>query len=176
MSESKKIFTECFADTQLLYSLGFEKNRIEHSLSKPKIADKLKKYLNRGIYLDSLAVIDEDPDPEKTSHPFFKNFKEMYIDKQLNIKIINYKDFWILVICPYLEEWLIKTSKRNKIDIKTFNLSDKPKELHQITASMTIPKSFVDFLSKLIKTKDLIKITKILSNPSDYIRNASQPS
>jgi hypothetical protein len=173
MNRWNNIITECYADTLLLSILGFEK-KVEHSLSKSKIGWKLKKYLDAGVKLNTIAVYDEDPEPFKESHPFFKNFIEKHFDNELKIKILNFKDFWIIEICPDLESWILYIAKKNKFNLKEYNIPSNSKELHSLTATTNIPKNIKDFFLILKSTKELLKIKSILSNPEEFIANATQ--
>jgi hypothetical protein len=144
------IYLECDADQALAESLGVRNKNIEHCHGRGNVCNKLKG-IKRKVS-DSIGMIDEDPGsaPDK----YLENIKE--INNKNGIK--TFKDTnnnKLIVICPYLEAWIIKQAKASKINPKTYNLPDKPNELHR------------EAIHKLNKFKDLIK--DLITNKSTGI-------
>lgn len=134
------IFVECFADTTLVKSLGIKKKKIIHAHTKGNVCNRLKKsQISKGL-------VDEDP--ESNQPGYINNLK--LILNEMNIKIYhdNINKNHLIVLCPRLEEWIIKAAKEAKIDIKKYGYPDDARELHRINYI----KNSLDKFENLIKT------------------------
>ena len=151
------IYIECKADKALVMSLGVPKNNTNHE-DKSRICSKFRKKKS-----NSLGMIDEDPN----------SYKPLYFD-ELNEKnnqhdIILYEDEvkhnHLIVLCPRLEEWIIRTCELEGINIvRKYNLPNNGHYLHKI-----INKNLTRF-NKLLEE---LKTTERLQYLKHLIENLS---
>jgi len=120
------IYTECKPDSTLVKMLGIPKKQIIHQQGKPEICKQLEKRENwKGL-------IDEDPFSVQPSY-----LKKLQVQENLpnyGLKILSNtsKNNDLFVLCPLLEEWIIKAAKEAGIDIKRYNLPDDGDQLHKV--------------------------------------------
>ena len=118
-------YTECNPDSVLVSTLGIHKKEIIHLGGKPNVCKQLEKRENcRGL-------IDEDP--FSVQPPYLKKLqvKEDLSDYGLKILDDNYRNNDLIILCPRLEEWVLKAAKEAKIDIKKYNLPNDGERLHK---------------------------------------------
>jgi hypothetical protein len=151
-----KILVECNTDkyliTKIVQKLGFSRKLIRHEANKPKVIDLLRKSDGR------IGVIDEDPNSSQPRD--MTNYKE--VEKHEDIKIlerIDNKRKTIFVICPRMEEWLLKRANKNKISTDSFNPKNDPNTLHKINIDKNI--NYRNFIDRLIEVDDEINTLKM---------------
>jgi len=123
----KRLNLECLPDERLVKNLGYPHREIKHHDDKGRVCNELKK-LNGAI-----GMVDEDP---KSAQPaYLEGLKE--ISRHHNVKLLTdaKRNNVLLVLCPRLEEWLIKVCELNGVDIKHFGLSNAPSMLHREISS-----------------------------------------
>jgi len=151
------IYVECDPDFVLVKSItNIPKREINHARGKPDICRKLRKKQN------SKGLVDEDP---MCSQP--KYVEKMKVEEDLSphgIKILydSSNNNYLFVLCPRLEEWILKATKEAKIDIKKYGLPNDEEELHKIINIR------IDKFEKLIK--DLKEKSKMLKTLAKLIR------
>jgi hypothetical protein len=118
------IYLECNPDKALISFLGIPNKEIKHANGKGNICNQLAKSQNVK------GMIDEDPSSPQPSymkrlmlHSHEHNVRMLY-DKNAN----NY----MIVLCPTLEEWILKAVKQAGVDPGAFGLPTEAKELHQM--------------------------------------------
>jgi hypothetical protein len=119
------IYTECKPDSVLAKTLGIQKKDIIHLGGKPEVCKQLEKRENwKGL-------IDEDP--FSIQPPYLKKLevKENLSDYELKVLNDNSNNNDLIVLCPRLEEWMLKATKEAEIDIKKYNLPDDGERLHK---------------------------------------------
>ena len=154
-----KILVECKPDYCLVKILtGVSKKHIDHAGNNVKIIKKLLKTKN------AIGLIDEDPGKSKP-----KDFRKFSLSKDFYeygfsiYKPNNPKNKNLLIILkPRLEEWFLRISKKNKLCLEDYGLSQNPNRLHKIINANL--KKFEKALRKLLelKSKELLKIKEIL--------------
>lgn len=151
-----KILVECNTDkyllTGILKKLRLSRKLIRHEANRPKVISALRKADN------TIGVIDEDPNSIESRD--MMNYQE--IEKIGDIKILkggNDKRKVLIVICPKMEDWLLKRANKNKISTDSFNLKNDPKTLHEITIDKNI--NYRNFIDKLIEVDDEINTLKM---------------
>jgi hypothetical protein len=119
-------YTECKPDSALVRTLGIRKKEIIHLGGKPEICKQLEKRKNwRGM-------IDEDP--SSVQPPYLKKLQareNLSSDYGFRVLHDNSNDNDLIVLCPRLEEWVLKATKEADIDIKGYNLPDDGEQLHK---------------------------------------------
>jgi hypothetical protein len=151
------ILVECDPDNVLVNMLGIENKEIECARGIGNVSNKLKKRKEC-----KLGLVDEDPDPGKTVPNYFKEF-ELIEDKD-EIKLLYHKEDkkYVIMLCPRLEEWILKVVKLANMDMSNYNLPSNADDLHKITIAMT---KFEDYFVNLIKDlKGKSKELKTLEN------------
>jgi len=119
------IYTECKPDSALVKTLGVPKKEIIHLGGKPEVCKQLEKRKNwKGL-------IDEDP--FSVQPPYLKKLqvRENLSDYELKVLNDNSNNNDLIVLCPRLEEWVLKATKEADIDIKKYNLPDDGERLHK---------------------------------------------
>ena len=108
-------YVECNTETTLLKTLGIPRRKIRHVHGKGNVCNLLKKQKN------SIGIIDEDPGSAQPT--YLKELK--LIEEKDDLKCLTDKNNnQIIVICPEIEDWIFKTSKEDRVDLKKYNLPD----------------------------------------------------
>lgn len=118
------IYTECKPDSALVKTLGIPKKQIIHLGGKPEVCKQLEKREKwKGL-------IDEDP--SSVQPPYLKKLQEKKNLSNYGLKILNdTSNNDLIILCPRLEEWIIKATEEAGIDIKRYNLPDDGEQLHK---------------------------------------------
>lgn len=117
------IYVECNADQTLVETLVQSKKLISHSFGKGNVCNRLKKNTN------SIGLVDEDPSCaqpgyiKKLEWISEKNGLKIYKDKNSNNTLI--------MLCPRLEEWILKASEEAKKDVSDYGLPKDANSLHK---------------------------------------------
>ena len=120
------IYTECKPDSCLVRTLGIPKKQIIHLGGKPEVCKQLAKRE------DWKGLIDEDP--FSVQPPYLKRLQvkgNLSGDYGFMVLHDNSKNNDLFVLCPLLEEWVLKAAKEAGIDIKKYNLPDDGEQLHK---------------------------------------------
>ena len=148
------IIVECNPDEYIVKSLGFHRNSIKHGGGKGNVLNIVKKGHN------IVGIIDEDPYNNQPSElRKYKNYKGY---KRDTIRLMKRKGNdlrWLIIISEYLEDWLIKRSRINKMSLKEYNLPDDPKELHKII-KIEQNKNFQRFIQDLFNKDEEVRTLK----------------
>ena len=111
-----RLFLECKPDETLAAALGVVRRTVVHSHGKGKVSKNLKK--NSGV----TGMVDEDfgsAEPATLS-----KFVEMSVSHDVKLKVDKSQNNRLIVICPRLEPWLIKTAKAAGVKMEEFSLSE----------------------------------------------------
>lgn len=120
------IYTECKPDSTLVKMLGMPKKQIIHQQGKPEVCKQLAKRENW------IGLVDEDP--FSVQPPYLKNLQVKENSPNYGLKILSdpSKNNDLFILCPRLEEWIIKATEEAGIDIKRYNLPDDGEKLHKV--------------------------------------------
>jgi hypothetical protein len=111
-----RLFLECRPDETLAVALGVPKRSVVHSHGKGRVSKYLK------MNSDVTGMVDEDfGSAEPTT---LSKFVEMSAKHDVRLKLDKSVGNRLIVICPRLEPWLIKTAKAAEVKMDEFNLSD----------------------------------------------------
>jgi len=71
-----------------------------------------------------------DQDFGENEPPTLRKFVEVSTNHDLQLKVHKAQNNHLVVVCPKLEDWLIKTAKMANVKMEQFNLSENPRDLH----------------------------------------------
>ncbi len=119
------IYVECNSDYALVKSVTHtSKKEFNHAANKGKICNQLRKQRN------CKGLVDEDP---LSSQPGY--MKEARLENDLReheIKVLHDdRNNYLIVLCPRLEEWILRAASEAGIDVRKYNLPNDAAKLHQ---------------------------------------------
>jgi hypothetical protein len=139
----KIVHVECKPDEQLVFKLGVKRSSIIHHSGKSRVFKALGKESNQ------IAMVDEDPNSNKTSYE--KSLK--LIEEHNGIKL--YKDSkgnTVLILKGKLEDWIINCCGTHTSILESFNLPKKPNSLHSVIIIRL--KEFEKLIEYLLSSKN----------------------
>ncbi len=118
------IYVECDADKALVNAMDIPRKEISCEGGKPNVCKRLEKSR------DSKGLVDEDP----------TQLQPRYIEKlKMNSNEYDTKLLYeeksqnhLIVLCPTLEDWILKAAKDAKVNVEDYSLPDDAYELHKI--------------------------------------------
>jgi len=150
-------YIECYADETLIsFVLHKLKLRIIliHASNKSGVLKELSKRKAFGL-------VDEDPMAPQGI--VTKDFHEEIVDEILQVKIHrNSRSSHLIVLCPRLEDWLLRICRLSKVDISKYSLPRESRELHKvINQKKRNLETLLEALYK--KSKIFLKFTTLLN-------------
>jgi hypothetical protein len=122
------IFVECYSDTTVVKTLTSlsTKEVIHNIVGKSGVCNQLIKSR------DSKGLIDEDP--KSPVHPYEKNGIMREDNSRLDLRRLYYPSSHneLIILCPKLEDWLLKSAAISDINVTLHGLPDNPDELHKL--------------------------------------------
>jgi hypothetical protein len=115
------ILIECYNDEELVKQLGFKKKQYKHKANKPEVVKGLKKESSISI-----GIVDEDQEANQPSEMRF--YQTINVMGSIKLKKKDTTRF-LIEISPYLEEWLYKIAKRNRIIPEDYGLPKVARKL-----------------------------------------------
>ena len=78
------------------------------------------------------GLVDEDP--SSVQPLYLKKLQERENLSDCGVKILkdNAKNNDLIILCPRLEEWVLKATKEADLDISRYNLPDDGDQLHKV--------------------------------------------
>lgn len=137
------IYLECYTDEALVRTIGIHSNEIFHSGNKGNVCKNLAKKQK------SIGLVDEDPSSAQPS--YLGKLKIRSNDNDIKFMYDDENKNYIIVLCPRLEDWIIKAAKESGIDMKDYNLSADAYELHKINFKSM--KNFTKLIEDMEKRK-----------------------
>ena len=120
------IYVECRPDEILVRQVtDLPRRQVVHEIKgKGEVCNRLMR--NR----DLVAMVDEDPEatqPKYMTRLFLDSESadlglKLYLDRSLNNRIV--------VLCPKLEEWLLRAAADSGLSMNTYGLPDRANPLH----------------------------------------------
>lgn len=152
------IIVECYADlnlVQCLTSLPLED--IDHEArGRSMVCTKLSQTNN------SKGLIDEDPG--SAQHPYQREGAQNQDFIQYDIRRVYYPSQGnnLIILCPKLEDWFLKTAHTCKIDVTRHGFPDDPNKLHRmIDQKLTEFRILINML-KRVKSDRIQTLTELL--------------
>jgi len=120
-----KIAVECYADEVVLRELGVPRKQVLHEARKGEVFNWLKRTR------DAVGMVDEDPD---SAQPYDRsNYRQVQVSEGLMLLVRQGSSGQrLIVVCPRLEDWLMRRAEVCGIDPRQYHLPDTPKALHDI--------------------------------------------
>ncbi len=137
------IFLECEPDKALLQTLGVPRKKINHSGSKGNLCNRLTKSKN------CKGLVDEDPfSAQLSAQPSYIGTLKL-LSSENDIKLLYDKksENYLIVLCPRLEEWILRAAKEASVNISDFGLPNEANQLHKIINTKV--KIFVLLIKKI---------------------------
>jgi hypothetical protein len=116
------LFLECRPDETVAVALGVLRRTVVHSHSKGRVSKSLAQH--SGV----IGMVDQDFGENEP--PTLRKFVEVSTNHDLQLKVHKAQNNHLVVVCPKLEDWLIKTAKMANVKMEQFNLSENPRDLH----------------------------------------------
>jgi len=146
------IFVECKPDHALVTSVTNIKAKdiIHEFQGKGGVCNQLKKRRS------CKGLVDDDPFSVQPRY-----IQNAILEKELvghDIKILrdNANNNYIIVLCPRLEEWVLKAAREASIDVRKYNLPNDAAKLHrEINLSLDKFEALVDGLKASGRLKTL---------------------
>jgi hypothetical protein len=118
------IYLECYPDEALLRILGIPVKKIHHAGNKGNVCKRLEKSTN------SKGLVDEDP--LSTQPSYIKKLKLHSNEKSIRLLHDESVKNYLIILCPRLEEWILKAARESGLNIKNYGLPNKADELHKV--------------------------------------------
>jgi hypothetical protein len=154
----RNIVVECKPDEALIRALGFSKRHIVHQSGKGEVINFLEKNS------DSIGMVDEDPGTANAK--FFSKFQRVENSKHnIDYYTLPKSATCIIVIRPFLEEWIWNQSKEDSVDpTKFFSTSKDGRSLHKII-NQRLPK-FEELLSEMLdkQSQGLLHLKRLINS------------
>lgn len=154
-----KVYTEGKPDHTLVNCLGIEKRFIKNGRYKKGVLVRLSKERN------VLGMVDEDP---STFRNYRKDMSEFtLVRKRHNIEWYQHQSTTnkLIVLCPNLENWILKIAKASKVDVTKFNLPSNPSTLHRVINGRLT--NFEKLINELISQQNpsILYLQTLLTQP-----------
>lgn len=122
------IFVECYADITLVKSIiNLPGKEIAHEFKgKGGICARLRENTNH------VGLVDEDP--ASTQPLYIKESRVVEDFQETNLKVLYHSsgNSFIVVLCPTLEEWILRAAREINVDVLRYSLPDNAKKLHNV--------------------------------------------
>ncbi len=143
---------ECYLDGYVIESLGFSPAIIRHQSGKGRVLKLLRKKFGK------IGIVDEDP--ESSQPRDLENYA--VVKKSGNLTFLERtedKEIKLIRISKYLEDWILKRSLVNNMNINAYGFPNNPKKLHEIPHIERLP-NFQNFLRELIQIDNEFALLK----------------
>ena len=148
----RTIYVECKPDYTLVKSIAnIPRRQINHAGNKSEVCKTLKKCEM------CIGLVDEDPFSVQPSYFQDLHVKELSLH-ELKVLHDTSRDNYVVVLCPRLEDWILKAAQEISVDVKEYGLPDDDVELHK-----RINKNLGRF-EELIRELESCKRVKTLRN------------
>lgn len=114
-------FLECKPDEALAVALGVPGRSIVHCHGKGRVSRNLQRH--SGV----TGLVDEDIGSVEPAT--LTRYLEVSVQHDLKLKEDSNQGNRLVVVCPRLEDWIIKTAKASDLKMEDFNLSELPNAL-----------------------------------------------
>jgi hypothetical protein len=119
-----RLFLECKPDETLAVALGVPRRAIVHSHGKGRVSKSLSR--NSGV----VGMVDEDPGSAEPTT--LSKFTEVSAQHDVRLREEKARNNRLVVICPRLEPWLVKTAKAAGVRMEDSGLSENVQVLDSV--------------------------------------------
>ena len=122
------IYVECKPDGILVRHLtGLPKRQVSHEIQgKGEVCNRLTR--NRGL----VAMVDEDPGATQPTYMTHLTLSDENVQLGLKLYRDASRDNRIVVLCPRLEEWLLRAAGDSGLSMNTYGLPNRANTLHSV--------------------------------------------
>ena len=122
------IYVECKPDGILVRHLtGLPKRQVAHEIQgKGGVCNRLMR--NR----DLVAMLDEDPGATQPTYMTHLTLSDENVQLGLKLYRDASRNNRIVVLCPKLEDWLIRAAGDSDLSMSTYGLPDRANALHKV--------------------------------------------
>lgn len=121
----RTIYVECKPDYTLVKTITeVPKRRINHAGNKSEVCKNLRKH-NMCI-----GLVDEDPLSVQPSYLAGLEVEDLS-SHQMKILHDSSRDNSVVVLCPRLEDWILKTAQEASVDVRNYGLPNDDVRLHE---------------------------------------------
>ena len=118
------LLVECRPDEALALALGVSKGNLEHAGNRSGVCAEVSR--RNG----TTGMVDEDPDT--APHRYMKALAEETVEHEIRVLCDSQRKNRLVVICPRLEDWLVKSAKSSGLKLTDFGFeSDNGRHLHR---------------------------------------------
>ena len=138
------VYVECKPDEVLVKKLGILKKMLKHENDKGRVCKRLAKLM------DCTGMVDEDP---LSAQPSYLKYLPI-IEEKHGVRVLSDKQKGnkVIILCPRLEEWIIKSVSESGFKMSDFGLPDKANELHRVINGRL--QAFQKVIDKLIELEN----------------------
>ncbi|KYK35474.1 MAG: hypothetical protein HXS46_12500 [Theionarchaea archaeon] len=150
----KIVYVECKPDRTLVKSITrIHKKYIIHAGGKSEICKNLQKQQ------DCIGLVDEDPLRVQPSYIERMRVVDEIVQHELRVLHDGSRDNYVIVLCPRLEEWLLKAAQESNVKVEKYGLPSDGMKLHQkINANLDKFKELLEDLRISNRLKTLQKL------------------
>ena len=121
------IYVECKSDFALVKSItGIPRREITHEGGKPRVCQRLERQEN------CKGLVDEDPSRAQPRYIRKLRLANDLFQYELRELCDESRNNRLIILCPKLEDWILKAAKEADLRMKKYGLPDTPRELHQV--------------------------------------------
>jgi len=119
------VLVECYPDAALLRLLGVPRKQLRHERCKGEVVNRVLKISC------ATGLIDEDPSSAQPRD--LDNYKQLQASEGLRlIARRDDKNKRLIIVCPRLEDWLIRRARSAGLKPEEYHLPGDPDRLHSI--------------------------------------------
>lgn len=120
------IYVECKPDFALVKSItSVPKREILHERGKDEVCNRLEKRRN------CKGMVDEHPSSIQHAYLRKMRLKEDLFQHGLKVRYDESSHNHLVVLCPWLEPWIVKAAEEAGIEMEKYGLPDNPASLHR---------------------------------------------
>lgn len=146
------IYVECYADNALISALGIPRQERQHEGNKGNVCNRLKKTSA------SKGLVDEDPDRVQPS--YLEKLHLLSNENEIKVLFDEKSQNYLIVLCPGLEDWILKVVRETGIDIEKYGLPNDANKLHEIINNK-LP-NFLNLLEDMKKNSRMLKTLRTI--------------
>ncbi len=119
-----RLFVECKPDETLVTALGVSGAAVEHAAGRDGVCRRLQREE------EVVGLVDQDPDAHPI--PYVQSLTEIHRQHDLLVLEDRGRRNRLILVCPRLEEWLVRTVQQAGLQLTNFGFEDdRGKGLHR---------------------------------------------
>jgi len=120
------IYVECKSDFTLVKSIAkIPKREIIHERGKGRVCGKLERQR------DCKGLVDEDPLSTQPPYARKMRLESSLAQHELKVFYDEPNENHLILLCPRLEEWILKAAREANLNMEKYSLPDVPEKLHR---------------------------------------------